>query len=308
LSPGLWSEARWKPIPALTLTTGLRADLYKYSTYQDPHFTLSPRLAARLEVRDDLAFKGGAGLYTEGARNGDAARPFGNPALLPERAWQTTVGLESKPVPGIFISAELYYKWLDQVISTTDATTLQGSDLVPLVLANTGIGHVYGAELLIRKELSDRFFGWLAYSLSRSVRLDRPGAAWRLFDFDQTQALTLIVSRKFPGGWQAGGRFRIITGNPETPVIGARYLASDDVYLPIYGPTNSARLPIFHQLDVRLDKVWTFDNWMLDLYLDVVNAYNHRATEATTYGYDYSQQQAFLGLPILPSIGAKGSF
>ncbi len=31
-----------------------------------------------------------------------------------------------------------------------------------------------------RKELSERFFGWIAYTLSRSDRIDRPGEARRL--------------------------------------------------------------------------------------------------------------------------------
>ena len=307
-SPAAWGEARFSPLPRLSLITGLRADLYKYSTNPDPHFTLSPRLTARYELADWVTLKGGAGLYTEGARNGDAATPFGNPAILPERAWQTTVGVEARPIPGVFFSVETYYKWLDNVISPTDATTTVNGKSIPAVIDNAGIGHIYGVEVLLRKELSERFFGWLAYSFSRSVRLDRPGSQWRLFDFDQTHAITLIASYKLPRGWQLGARFRLISGNPETPVIGSRYLASDDVYLPIFGGTNSARLPVFHQLDARIDKVWTFDSWNLDLYLDVVNAYNNRSTEATAYSYDYTQQGAFKGLPILPSLGLKGSF
>ncbi len=303
-SPGLWGEARYRPITPLSITAGLRLDLYKYSTNPDPHFTLSPRLAARYQLTEQVVLKGGAGLYTEGARNGDAALPFGSPLILPERAWQTTAGAEVRPAPGLFLSGEAYYKWLGNVISSTSPS----NDALPSLIDNSGIGHVYGIELLLRKELSERFFGWLAYSLSRSVRLDRPGAGWRLFDFDQTHAVTLIGSYKLGRGWQAGARFRLISGNPETPVLGSRYLASADVYLPIFGPSNSSRLPVFHQLDLRVDKVWTFDSWSLDLYLDVINAYSHRSTEATNYSYDYSQQSAFKGLPILPSIGAKGSF
>ena len=109
-------------------------------------------------------------------------------------------------------------------------------------------------------------------------------------------------------GWQVGGRYRIITGNPDTPVTGSRYLANFDAYLPIYGPINSLRLPTFHQLDVRIDRTWTFDAWMLDAYVDVLNAYNHRSIEGSVYSYDFSQHAYFEGLPVIPTLGVKGSF
>jgi len=64
--------------------------------------------------------------------------------------------------------------------------------------------------------------------------------------------------------------------------------------------TNSARLPAFNQLDVRIDKIWTYDSWMLDAYLDLLNAYNHRSIEGTQYSYDFSQRDQFRGLPSSP--------
>ena len=62
------------------------------------------------------------------------------------------------------------------------------------------------------------------------------------------------------------------------------------------------------QLDVRIDKVWVFDNWSLDLYLDIQNVTNTRSTEGTQYNYNYSQSAQFEGLPIVPILGVKGSW
>ena len=302
-SPGLWAEARWKPLPGLTLTPGLRFDAYVYGfTRQERRrtWTLGPRLSVRWEPTPLWALKAGAGLYSEGARNGDPVSPFGNPDVLPERAFQLTFGGELRPLPGVFLSVETFYKRLtDLIVRSPDAG---------VVLDNAGTGRVYGLELLLRKELTDRLFGWVAYTLSRSDRIDRPGEPRRLFDFDQTHNLTVIASYKLPRGWQIGGRFRLISGNPETPVVGSRYLAQQDVYLPIYGAINSGRVPPFSQLDVRIDKVWTFDAWTLDLYLDVLNSYNHRSIEATVYSYDFRQSDYFRGLPVIPTLGLKGSF
>ena len=40
---------------------------------------------------------------------------------------------------------------------------------------------------------------------------------------------------------------------------------------------NSERLPAYHQLDLRVDKVWYFQKWSLNLYLDIQNIYNFKA-------------------------------
>ena len=300
LSPGAWAEARLHVLPGLVVTPGIRADLYRYSPREsNTTGTISPRLSARWDLSERLALKGGIGLYSEGARNGDAARPFGNPLIQPERAWQGTLGVELRPLPGLFASFEGFYKGLSDLIVRTDT---------PDILDNAGVGRVFGLEVLIRKELSERLFGWIAYTLSRSDRIDRPGEPRRLFDFDQTHNLTAVASYRFSNSWQLGLRYRIISGNPDTPVLGSRYLANFDAYLPIYGATNSLRLPTFHQLDVRLDRTWTFDAWMLDAYVDVLNAYNHRSIEGSVYSYDFSQHAYFEGLPVIPTLGVKGSF
>jgi TonB family protein len=310
-SPGLWAEARIRPLPGLTITPGVRIDSYVYGVAARDRtrtVTFSPRLAVRWEATPVWAFKAGAGLYSQGARNGDAVRPFGNPGVLPERAFQLTAGAEMRPAPGLFFSAEAFYKRLSDFIVRSPDTEVVDGQTLPVILDNAGIGRVYGVEVLLRKELTDRLFGWLAYTYSRSQRIDRPGEAWRLFDFDQTHNLTAIASYKLARGWQIGARFRFITGNPQTPVLGSRYLAPLDVYLPIYGAINSGRVPPFSQLDVRIDKVWTFDDWTLDAYLDVLNAYNRRPVEATLYSYDFGQSQYLRGLPIIPTLGLKGSF
>jgi len=91
-------------------------------------------------------------------------------------------------------------------------------------------------------------------------------------------------------------------------VVGSVYDAVADVYVPLYGEPKSARLATFHQLDARLDKVWTFDTWKLDLYLDVQNVTNHGNQEGWTYSYNYAQRTPMTGLPILPILGIRGNW
>ena len=91
-----------------------------------------------------------------------------------------------------------------------------------------------------------------------------------------------------------------MSGNPETPVLGSVFNSVTDQYDPVFGQVNSARQPPFVQLDVRLDKQWVFDRWLLDAYLDLQNATNHTNPEGIAYNYDYTQSKVSAGLPILP--------
>ena len=66
--------------------------------------------------------------------------------------------------------------------------------------------------------------------------------------------------------------------------------------------------PLFNQLDVRIQKKWTFEGWRLAVFLDIRNAYNYQNQEGIIYNYDFSQQTPLLGLPIIPALGVRGEF
>ena len=67
-------------------------------------------------------------------------------------------------------------------------------------------------------------------------------------------------------------------------------------------------MPNFWELDVRLDKKWIYNNWILTGYLDIENVTNHKNVEEINYSYNYQQQARVTGLPILPTIGIKGEY
>jgi hypothetical protein len=185
----------------------------------------------------------------------------------------------------------------------------QGLGLTPTGFqTNDGRGRAYGAELIVRHERGRRFFGWLSYTLMRGEQRDEPGQAYHLVQFDQTHILTAVGSYKLGLGFELGLRFRLVSGNPTTPTAGSFYDADRGSFSRIQGALYSDRLPLFHQLDVRLDKLFTFRLWTLALYLDIQNIYNHRSVEAVQYNYDYTKQVYLQGLPIIPALGAKGTF
>ncbi|MGA9652646.1 MAG: ligand-gated channel protein, partial [Polyangia bacterium] len=175
-------------------------------------------------------------------------------------------------------------------------------------LEQTGIGRSYGGQVLLRQELAKGFFGWLSYSISRSERKDRPDSNWRLFDYDQTNVLTLLASYEISHGFQAGARFRYTTGMPRTPVVGAYFNATSQQYEPIFGAQNSIRLPAFYALDLRVEKAFVYRRLKFNVFADVQNVTNRKNPEEIIYSADYSQRSYISGLPVLPVIGLRMEF
>src|SRR5690606_10410583 len=114
----------------------------------------------------------------------------------------------------------------------------------PPRFVNDGKGRVVGLEVGAKYRSDAGFAAQVAYTLSRSERQDRD-EPYRLFDRDQTHVLSLALGHELGAGWHAGARFRYVTGNPLTPVVGSFYDAGADLYYPIYGAHNSARDPAF---------------------------------------------------------------
>ncbi len=177
----------------------------------------------------------------------------------------------------------------------------------PPFFVNEGVGRIYGLELSGKIDPKGRnYFGYLSYTLSRSERRDLPGQVYRLFDYDQTHIFTALFSYRFPRNWEIGGTLRLVSGNPMTPIIGSFYDAENDVYVPIGGLINSVRNPLFHRLDVRVEKQWSWDVFKLALFLDIQNAYYAKNQEGLLYRYDYAESVKLQGLPIIPAIGIRG--
>ncbi len=304
-SPAAFVEAEWKPVPSLLLLPGFRMD------YMDEvhEWVAQPRMTARFSATERMTLKAGAGYFAQPPTPDETDPSFGNPALKAEHAVHLSLGGEYKPHPWLTLDATGFYKTISNLVSRTDAQVVDASGMTrPLTYDNNGRGRVFGLELVARHEFTGKFSGWLAYTLSRSTRRDSGATEDRLFDYDQTHILAVLGSYLLPRNWQIGARFRLVSGNPITPVVGAVYNASNDRYDATYGKVNSSRLPMFHQLDVRVDKRWIYQRWMLNLYLDIQNIYNRANVEDFDYNFNYAKSSPQQGLPILTILGVKAEF
>ena len=305
--PGLYSTLTWRVAQRLVLSPGVRLNHYNDGA-QLARTTVDPRLRFIAQLTPDTALKGGVGLYSQGPGLIEADLVFGNPLALPQRALHTSFGVAQTLPWDISVELTGFYKRLESLLSqSTDLRRRPGADPAPQNFANVGTGNIFGAELLIKKPLGDNFYGWLSYTLMRSTRTPAPGRSTQLFDFDQTHILTLIASYDFPFNWRIGARFRLVSGNPYTATVNGVVAADDGgaTYIPIRGPANGARLPAFHQLDLRVDKTWVYRRIKITAYLDVQNVYNAENTEFLNYSYDFQSTLPILSLPTAPSIGTK---
>ena len=82
------------------------------------------------------------------------------------------------------------------------------ADLVVAGSGNSGSGRAYGAEVMVRYNPDNHFFGWVSYTLSRSERRNAPDQPSYLFQYDQTHIFTALGSYRFPRRWQA---YRFVT-------------------------------------------------------------------------------------------------
>jgi len=306
MRPAGYAMLELRPFPSLKLLPGVRTD-YDNSTKK---WTADPRIAARWDVHAGFprtTIKGGAGLFHQPPEAYETIVPFGNKGLSSESAGHYSLGFEQELAPPVELSLEGFYKDLNGLV--VSAPNVNGS-ANGLSYQNLGSGRSYGSEFLLRYKPGNggRFFGWVAYTLSRSERKASDGDdSYYRYDYDQTHIVTALASYKLGRGWQVGGRFRYVTGSPYTPEIGGTVDYDAGTYAPVTSTSrNSRRLPAFHQLDVRVDKTWQFRSWALSAYLDVQNAYNHQNTESVGYNFDYSQTSATHGLPILPIVGIRG--
>ncbi len=291
--PAGYAEVEWHPMVPLSVVPGIRIDHYS----DQGAWTLNPRISSRYDLAERFTLKWGIGTYSQNPQYYELIKNLGNPALRPYHALHYSAGFEHRPTDSLSWGIDGFYKRLHGRIVSTPGGQPPG-------FANDGVGRVYGAELFARYQ-GTRLRAWLAYSLSRSERQDRRDP-WRLFEKDQTHVLAATANYQLGRGWEVGGRLRLTSGNPYTPVQAGVYDANIDAYRPVNARPFSARNPMFQQLDLRAEKSWHFTDWRLACYLDIQNVYNAKNAEGFDYSYDYGQRQSIPGLSILPNIGVRG--
>jgi len=299
-----WLSMDWEPIKGLRFIPSVRFNIENWGG--ETALSLDPKFAVRAQVHPMVTLKGLVGIAHQPPSPAQTAQPFGNPYLPPITAYQSSIGAEIRPAKGWEITVEGFYNHFQNMVRPNSQLSTEDDTLSRGIWSADMSGRAYGVELLIRREFGDIAYGWISYTLSRSER-KRPPADWTLFEVDQTHILNLAWTFVLPDEWSIGARFTLTSGNPYFAIIGSKYDSDRDRYEPLFAAAAS-RLPIFHRLDLRIDKRFRFDTFFIDVFLDVQNVYNQGNTEAPRYSYDYSIQSEGIALPTLGTIGFRMSF
>ncbi|MEL6345005.1 MAG: TonB family protein [Myxococcota bacterium] len=306
-SPDPFLDMELRPLKdkdTLLLNPGLRLTTLRLDGYFNTE--LDPRFAFQWNVGGGGTLKGSTGLYHQPPLGQDLGEGEENIDIGFEQAWSSEIGWRQRFSPAFQGDVTVFHREItDRIVTNPDF----GEDDRPLSV-NDGLGRVTGMELLVRRAPVDRFFGWVSYTLSRAERKDNPNdPEWYLFDFDQTHILTAVGGFDLPYDIGISSRVQYVTGNPYTPFAGGVYDIDQDVYTGYQtGLQNEERLPAFFAVDGRVDKLFTFKKWQLEVFVDLLNAITGENPEQVQYNYDFSEQAFITGLPFIPSPGFNAEF
>ena len=234
--------------------------------------------------------------------------------------------VQHKLTPFLNLDVQLFYNRRSELVVESNRILAVNNGVVQLEnYANDGRGQSYGAEILLRHELTKNFFGWIAYTIvARDLepgRLPPPDVTLSIAGLgpctdNPDRSLQRLPRGAFwntgwaalSGDWSIGGRFRLVSGNPTTPYTTATHDLDTNAFVPKSGGINSARLPTFHQLDIRVDYKMAFDSFLVNLYVDLINAYNRKNAEALLWDFRYRESAPLALLPFLPVVGLAAEF
>jgi hypothetical protein len=286
-----YGQDSWRPALPITIAPGVRITHYDLAgaTYIDPRATLTYELnrwvrfsgawtidhqAANRITREDLTR--GDGEFWALANGSNIAVP---------RAQQFVAGA-SLELPTLLVELRGYYKELDDL--TLFAPRLfPGFAIGPSdIFFYDGSRIAKGVEFHLAHSIPENTV-WLSYVVSRSddtFPLLEPTAFPS--SQDQRQAFKIADTVRFAKSWSAGAVWVYGSGRPETPATGVNPVwlpSGDSVNEVAFGPNNSSRLPPYHRLDVRVERLFRFDKMNLAIVGTVFNAYDRQNIAYSQY-------------------------
>lgn len=287
-------QDRKRVLERLTLIGGVRrsAEDYLHRSY------IEPRVGMEWEWSKDTLLTAGWGRHNQMPTGAQVVRLFGNPELGHIRADHTVLGITQKVNEDWNWKTEAYHKKLGNLVISD-----------PLLnYINAASGKAYGLELLVKKEETERLSGWFVLNLTKSQRRnDITGESFR-FEYDQPVNTTLVGKYKLSDAWSFGMKWNYHSGTPYTPIVGTSGTYADGRPIPVYAGVNSDTLPVYHRLDLRVDRNYVFDRWKFNTYFELNNAYFRKNIVDYSYDPTYTTREPVEAFVLPISFGVQGEF
>ena len=276
------------PDKSFTASIGVRTDGNNYSDKMKELWRqLSPRLSVSYRLAEGLFLNGHVGLYyqlpsyTALGFKGEAG-DYVNKHLDYISVSQESVGLSWTPNENMEFSVEGFYKLYGNMpFSLSDQIPLscKGNDYGTIgneALSSEAKGRSYGAELMFKWLLTQKLNLSSSLTIFKSEFKDGKQGSYVPSAWDNRFILNVSGTYNFPKHWSLGAKVSCIGGSPYTPYDEAKssLVEAWDVQGRAYydySRYNQERLPVFGQLDVRVDKTFYLKKCMLGFYLDIQN-------------------------------------
>lgn len=276
------------PDKSFTASMGVRTDGNNYSDKMKELWRqLSPRLSVSYQLIEGLTLSGHVGLYyqlpsyTALGFKGEEGE-YVNRHLDYISVSQESLGLSWTPNENMELSAEGFYKLYGHMpFSLSDQIPLycKGNDYGTIgneALSSEAKGRSYGGELMFKWLLTQKLNLSSSLTIFKSEFKDGEQGSYVPSAWDNRFILNMSGTYNFPKHWSLGAKVSCIGGSPYTPydvekssLVEAWNVQGRAYY--DYSRYNQERLPVFGQLDVRVDKTFYLKKCMLGFYLDIQN-------------------------------------
>lgn len=286
---------------SLRLSLGLRMSGNNFNHHMaNPLNQLSPRMSVSYDLNERWIVSGNAGRYvlqpaytSLGYKNPAGVMVNKNEQVKYTASDQLVAGFEFNPNASVKITMEGFYKQYSRyALSVAEGVSLasKGTDYGQVgdeQIVSNGKGRAFGVEYLFKWKDQKRINMSTTLTVFRSEFTDISGV-YRPSSWDTRFIANVLGAYKFDKSLTLGARWRYVGGAPYTPIdvnLSERKDVWDIRYQPVpdYNNYNASRLKGSHILDLRLDKEWYFEKWMLNVYLDVQNTYNYQTESPAIY-------------------------
>lgn len=293
LDKGFWGDK-------FHVTLSARIDGNDYNGYtSNPLNQFSPRLALSYAISKKVKINANIGRYFQapaytsmGYRSPEGAL-VNKDRLKYFYSDQAALGVSFTPNESSTLTVEGFFKnYRNYPMSLTDSTAIgsNGTDVFAVgaePVASAGEGRAYGFEI---RYANRNLFGFMldvsyTYYMSEFRKMDKDFQATGPYQptaWDNRHLVNIILGYSFRHGWDVGLRWRFAGGPPYTPYdvnLSGSIDSWNQTHRPVvdYSLYNTARLPAFHQLDLRVDKTWFLKKLTIGVYIDIQNLYNYQA-------------------------------
>ncbi len=262
----------------LDLTVGGRVDHFAFIGAT----TVTPRVGLVAHVRPTVDVNASFGRYTQMPALVFLSVPSSNRTLDPMRAEHRVLGLEWRPRAALKVTIEGYQKRYRDYPVSRDYPTLSlansgdfyGPGGLLTSLVSRGQGRVRGAEFFVQQKLTDRLYGQVAYSVSRTEHAAADGV-FRRGSFDTPHVLALVGGHLFPNRFELSTKLTVASGRPHTPFVLDVSRAQNRGVLDL-DQINARRGPVYQRWDVRMDKRYQLRRATLVTWMEVENLLGRR--------------------------------